>query len=157
MSKSTNVVQKIVLLAAAVTLVSCGSPTLTKKRIELDPEVEAKVREINLERYAGSWLMTQPRGTAYLEISADGYYITADNKSSQATFGDYGTIAHYKPGYMLLYSDRTECGEDGTAKHLKMERNGDTVKATDTVDRGVTLEMVAVDKREHIETLSCLR
>ncbi|HYX34185.1 MAG TPA: hypothetical protein VE954_13860 [Oligoflexus sp.] len=157
MVKLMNDLRKFVLLAAAATVVSCGAPTLTKKRIELDPEVEAKVRQINLERYAGSWLMTLARGTIYLEISADGYYMTADNKTSQATFGDFGTIAHYKPGYMLLYSDRTECGEDGTARHLKMDRNGDTIEATDSIDRSLTLNLVAVDKRDHIETLSCIR
>lgn len=141
----------------AWTLSACEGSKLEKKSLDLDPAVSAEVKKINEERYAGTWLKEGADQSLYLELGAEGYYVTVENRDGVPMQLDFGTIDHYKPGLMILKTARPECEADGVV-FLKMDQHEGAVRLLDTKDKNYSAMLLAVPPREHLRsgTLPCL-
>jgi hypothetical protein len=134
---------------------NCRPGKVYYDRPQLDPEVEAEVRRINLERFGGSWLVKLPGGMMYLDISEEGYYLTLED-SRNVFGGDHGEIVHLLPGRMNLYTYREECEHASRGDFLELERRGDLVLALDSSNPALVPQLLAVDRRERVAGMPCL-
>jgi hypothetical protein len=143
------------IISFAALLAACGPRTIRTNHIALDPVVEAEVKRINMERYAGAWQLPKIDGTLYLELSEDGYYGQLDDKDGQPLQADFGTIDHYKPGLMIMKTDRMECKDDAIV-FLKLDQHEGGVRLLDTDDHNFSARLVAVEPRERLRSSSHL-
>ncbi|WP_141735730.1 hypothetical protein [Oligoflexus tunisiensis] len=160
MTQSMNFLRIILLLTPALLVLGCGAPTLSKDHIELDPEVAAQVKVINMEHFRGHWLMDSDNRKGYLELNEDGYYMTVEDSEGQLRAGDSGSVDHFKPGLMIVHTDRPECVRKGKITFLKMDRADNTVRLRDYRDDAYALPLVAIEPRERLRMmneLGCVR
>lgn len=150
MNKSSIFLKIFTLVSLNVALAACEGSKIRKDHIELDPEVEAKVKEINMERYAGSWFLPGVKSSLYMELNEDGYYVMREDKKTGLPVQlDFGSMDHFKPGLMILHSDRAECDRDGIA-FLKMDQQDGAVRLRSTDDRNFAAPLTAVEPRERL-------
>jgi hypothetical protein len=160
MPQLIKIIQYFLLLTPALLGLGCEPTSLRKDHIELDPEVAAQVKAINMERYRGHWLIPGTARQGYLELNEDGYYMTFENKEGQLRAVDSGSVDHFKPGLMILHTDRPECERKGKITFLKMDQADDTVRLRDYRDDAFALPLVAIEQRERLRTmhdLECAR
>ncbi len=158
MNKSSIFLKILTLISLNLGFVACEGSKVQKDHIELDPEVEAQVKEINMERYAGSWLLSTVKSSLYMELSEDGYYVMREDKKSGLPVQlDFGSMEHFKPGLMILHSDRAECQEDGIV-YLKMDQKDGAVRLRSTDDRSFAVPLVAVEPRDRLRVsdIACM-
>jgi hypothetical protein len=122
---------------------------------ELDPDTAAEVRRVNLERFAGDWLLNLSKGSIYLSIDADGYYWTQLDGTEAILGADFGRIDHRLPGKMILYSDSVECETSKMGSWLWMDQAGSTVRIRGSEDKSLAANLVAVEKRDRVRSLPC--
>lgn len=146
---------RFLLLTALTSITACGSGKGGIRADELDPDTAAEVRRVNLEKFAGDWLLNLSKGSIYLSIDADGYYWTQLDGTETVLGADFGRIEHRLPGKMILYSDRTECETSKIGEWLWMDQVGSTVRIRGSEDKSLAVNLVAVEKRDRARSLPC--